>query len=31
MPPSTVFWVVAPPAVLLILTVIYFIRTRERS
>ena len=31
MPPSTVFWVVAPPVVLLISTVIYFIRTRERS
>jgi hypothetical protein len=30
MPPSTVFWVVFPPAFLLALTIVYFIRTSGR-
>jgi len=31
MPASTVLWVVVPPAVLLVLTIVFYIRTRERS
>ena len=31
MPASTVFWVVVPPAVLLVLTIVFYIRTKERS
>jgi len=31
MPASTVFWVVAPPVVLIVLTIIYYVLTRERS
>jgi hypothetical protein len=31
MPASTVFWVLAPPAALLILTAIYFLGTREKG
>ncbi len=31
MPPSTVFWVVFPPALLLLLTIVFFIRTSGRS
>lgn len=31
MPPSTVFWVVVPPAILLVIAVAYFVRTREKS
>jgi hypothetical protein len=30
MPGSTVFWVVAPPAALLALAIIYFFTSRER-
>jgi len=30
MPPSTVFWVVVPPAVLMAITIIYFVLSRER-
>lgn len=31
MPASTVFWVVFPPALLLALTIVYYIRTSGRS
>jgi hypothetical protein len=31
MPASTVFWVVAPPIVIIVLTVVFFYRSRERS
>jgi len=31
MPPSTVFWVVFPPALLIALTVVYYVRTSGRG
>ena len=30
-PPSTVFWVVVPPVVILILTIVFFVRSKERG
>lgn len=30
MPASTVFWVIAPPVALLVLTAIYFFSSKER-
>jgi hypothetical protein len=31
MPASTVFWVVVPPIALVVLAIIFFVATRERS
>lgn len=31
MPGSTILWVVVPPAVLLAATVVFFLRSKERS